>query len=36
MKTKLAFFRGKSFRALFTLTSLASAALVLEAAQRWK
>ncbi|MEA2520188.1 MAG: hypothetical protein QOF49_2268 [Chloroflexota bacterium] len=36
MKTKLAFFRGKSFRTLITLSSLASAALVLEAAQRWK
>ena len=36
MKTKLAFFKGQSFRALLTLSALASSALVLEAAQRWK
>lgn len=36
MKTKLAFLRSKSFRALVTLSSLASVALVVEAAQRWK
>ena len=36
MKTKLAFFRGQSFRALLILAAIASSALVLEAAQRWK
>ncbi len=36
MKTKLAFFKGQSFRALLALSALASSALVLEAAQRWK